>query len=85
VEPKLGDARAWATVNKETGGGNKSGSGRGVGDTKVSSKAAAGSARRQGIREPVGGGAGARPKKGDCLTQATGNEEVGSAKEVGRA
>jgi plasmid stabilization system protein ParE len=29
--------RAWATVNKESGGGNKSGSGRGVPDTKVSS------------------------------------------------
>lgn len=30
--------RAWATVNKESGGGNKSGSGRGVKDTHVSSK-----------------------------------------------
>lgn len=30
--------RAWATVNKESGGGNKSGSGRGRKDTKVSSK-----------------------------------------------
>jgi plasmid stabilization system protein ParE len=30
--------RAWATVNKETGGGNKSGSGRGVPDTNISSK-----------------------------------------------
>jgi plasmid stabilization system protein ParE len=28
----------WATVNKEEGGGNKSGSGRGVKDTHVSSK-----------------------------------------------
>ena len=32
------EARAWATVNRESGGGNKSGSGRGVKDTKVSSK-----------------------------------------------
>ena len=31
------EGRAWATVNKETGGGNKSGSGRGVKDTNVSS------------------------------------------------
>ena len=31
-------SRAWATVNKETGGGNKSGSGRDVPDTHVSSK-----------------------------------------------
>jgi plasmid stabilization system protein ParE len=30
--------RAWATVNKESGGGNKSGSGRGKADTHVSSK-----------------------------------------------
>ena len=30
--------RAWATVNKEAGGGNKSGSGRGVPDTNVSAK-----------------------------------------------
>jgi hypothetical protein len=32
------ERRAWATVNKESGGGNKSGSGRGKPDTKVSSK-----------------------------------------------
>ena len=32
------ERRAWATVNKETGGGNKSGSGRGVPDTHASSK-----------------------------------------------
>ena len=31
-------SRAWATVNKESGGGNKSGSGRGKPDTHVSSK-----------------------------------------------
>ncbi|MHC5542949.1 plasmid stabilization protein [Singulisphaera rosea] len=31
------ESRAWATVNKESGGGNKSGSGRGVADTHVSS------------------------------------------------
>lgn len=30
-------ARGWATVNKESGGGNKSGSGRGKPDTHVSS------------------------------------------------
>ncbi|MBR0674225.1 plasmid stabilization protein [Neoroseomonas soli] len=32
------ESRAWATVNKESGGGNRSGSGRGVPDTKVSSR-----------------------------------------------
>jgi plasmid stabilization system protein ParE len=38
VPEKEAAARAWATVNKETGGGNKSGSGRGVPDTHVSSE-----------------------------------------------
>jgi hypothetical protein len=32
------ERRAWATVNKETGGGNKSGSGRGVPDNKSASR-----------------------------------------------
>ena len=31
------ERRAWATVNRESGGGNLSGSGRGVADTHVSS------------------------------------------------
>lgn len=38
VDEKEAKSRAWATVNKESGGGNKSGSGRGVPDTHVSSK-----------------------------------------------
>ena len=32
------ERRAWATVNKESGGGNKSGSGRGHPDTHEASK-----------------------------------------------
>jgi len=32
------ERRAWATVNKDSGGGNKSGSGRGVPDTNESAK-----------------------------------------------
>ena len=32
------EAIAWATVNKDSGGGNRSGSGRGVPDTNVSAK-----------------------------------------------
>lgn len=31
-------ARAWATVNKDSGGGNKSGSGRGKPDTNASAR-----------------------------------------------
>jgi plasmid stabilization system protein ParE len=38
VSEQEAERRAWATVNKETGGGNKSGSGRGVPDTHVSSR-----------------------------------------------
>jgi plasmid stabilization system protein ParE len=38
VPEEVAKSRAWATVNKESGGGNKSGSGRGEADTHVSSK-----------------------------------------------
>ena len=38
VPEEQAERRAWATVNKESGGGNKSGSGRGVPDTHVSSE-----------------------------------------------
>jgi plasmid stabilization system protein ParE len=37
VPKRVAAARAWATVNKESGGGNKSGSGRGKPDTHISS------------------------------------------------
>ena len=37
VPKEAAEARAWATVNKESGGGNKSGAGRGRPDTHVSS------------------------------------------------
>ncbi|PZQ83496.1 MAG: plasmid stabilization protein [Ancylobacter novellus] len=38
VSEKEAERRAWATVNKESGGGNKSGSGRGKKDTHVSAE-----------------------------------------------
>lgn len=38
VSENEAERRAWATVNKESGGGNKSGSGRGRRDTHVSAK-----------------------------------------------
>ena len=51
VPEEEAERRAWATVNKESGGGNKSGSGRGVPDTHESARKAgklggAASARR---------------------------------------
>ena len=38
VGKKEAKSRAWATVNKESGGGNKSGSGRGKKDSNASAK-----------------------------------------------
>jgi plasmid stabilization system protein ParE len=38
VSQKEAERRAWATVNKESGGGNKSGSGRGKKDNHASSR-----------------------------------------------
>lgn len=38
VSDEEAERRAWATVNKESGGGNKSGSGRGKPDTHVSAR-----------------------------------------------
>ncbi len=38
VGKKEAEARAWATVNKETGGGKKSGSGRGKPENRSASK-----------------------------------------------
>ncbi len=50
VPKETAEARAWATVNKESGGGNKSGAGRGVPDTHVSSSRG-GRARKPGSWE----------------------------------
>jgi plasmid stabilization system protein ParE len=38
VSKKEAKSRAWATVNKETGGGKKSGSGRGKKENRSSSR-----------------------------------------------
>lgn len=38
VSAKTAESRAWATVNKETGGGKKSGSGRGKTENHSSSR-----------------------------------------------
>ena len=38
VSTKEAEARAWATVNKESGGGKKSGSGRGKKESHASSR-----------------------------------------------
>lgn len=50
VPRKEAERRAWATVNKDTGGGNKSGSGRGKKDTNAAS-ARGGRAHKSGSPE----------------------------------
>ena len=64
------ERRAWATVNKEEGGGNKSGSGRGVPDTKSRRARAGGSADAR--RPAAGCGALALGEEGGGDAQATG-------------
>jgi plasmid stabilization system protein ParE len=53
IPEKEAERRAWATVNKEEGGGNKSGSGRGVPDTKVSSRKGGKLGGRAAARRPA--------------------------------
>ena len=53
VSKKEAESRAWATVNKESGGGNKSGSGRGRKDNHESARRGgrkAGSSQSQASR-----------------------------------
>lgn len=38
VPPDEAEKRAWATVNKDSGGGNKSGSGRGKPDSNAAAR-----------------------------------------------
>jgi plasmid stabilization system protein ParE len=53
IPEKEAERRAWATVNKEEGGGNKSGSGRGVPDTKVSARKGGKLGGRAAARRPA--------------------------------
>ncbi len=66
-------ARAWATVNKEDGGGNKSGSGRGKKDTHVSSKRGgklgAASANRTAAQRSASAKKGAATRKRNALAK----------------
>ena len=50
VSKKEAERRAWATVNKETGGGKKSGSGRGKTENRSASKKGS---RKGGRRSPT--------------------------------
>jgi plasmid stabilization system protein ParE len=71
VPDKEAERRAWATVNKESGGGKKSGSGRGQGETHVSSEkggrkgGAAAASRTKEERSASAKKAAATPKRNE--------------------
>ena len=69
VSHKEAESRAWATVNKDSGGGNKSGSGRGKADSNASA--------RKGGRKSGGGQSSearsAAAKKGWATRRRRGN------------
>jgi plasmid stabilization system protein ParE len=50
VSSKTAEARAWATVNKTTGGGKKRGSGRGTSKTTAASRSRKTTARKSARR-----------------------------------
>jgi plasmid stabilization system protein ParE len=52
VPPREAERRAWATVNKETGGGKKSGSGRGKTENRSASKKGGKLGGRAAARRP---------------------------------
>jgi len=51
VSSKEAESRAWATVNKESGGGKKSGSGRGKKGNKSSSKKGGKKAAKKSVKK----------------------------------
>jgi plasmid stabilization system protein ParE len=50
VPRKVAEARAWATVNKQDGGGKKSGSGRGRSPTRTAAERSASAKRAAATR-----------------------------------
>ncbi len=53
VKKKEAERRAWATVNKESGGGKKSGSGRGKKESHASSRKGGKAGGRASARRPA--------------------------------
>jgi plasmid stabilization system protein ParE len=70
IGSKEAAARAWATVNKQSGGGEKSGSGRG----KPASKKAA--ARRDSARRAVATKHGHSPNRGRAAARKSGKKSA---------
>jgi plasmid stabilization system protein ParE len=57
------EQRAWATVNKETGGGKKSGSGRGKPQSHAASRKGGRLGGRAAAKRPASAGKAARSRK----------------------
>jgi plasmid stabilization system protein ParE len=53
VPQKEAERRAWATVNKETGGGKKGGSGRGISENRAPSRKGGRRGGRAAARRPA--------------------------------
>jgi len=51
VSKKEAEARAWATVNKDSGGGNKSGSGRGKKETNSAARKGGKKASKKAVKK----------------------------------
>jgi hypothetical protein len=64
VSSKEAESRAWATVNKESGGGKKSGSGRGKKGNTSSSRKGGKKAGKKAAKKSAKGGTKKAAKKG---------------------
>ena len=74
VSKKTAKARAWATVNKESGGGKKSGSGRGKKTNRSASRAGG---RKGGAK---GGAKGGRKSGGASKSKSSSRSRTRSKK-----
>ena len=82
VPEEEAERRAWATVNKESGGGNKSGSGRGKPDTNGSRKKGGrkgGEARRPAARPSGRHPRRRRPRPGSGTPRSPGQPATASS------
>jgi plasmid stabilization system protein ParE len=72
VPQKEAERRAWATVNKETGGGKKGGSGRGISENRAPSRKGGRRGGRAAARRPAAARS-ASAKKGAATRKARGH------------
>ena len=76
IRPKEAARRAWATVNKESGGGKKSGSGRGKPENRSASRKSGRLGDRAATRRPLS----LRPRGGNHTQAARGAPTISEQK-----